>query len=413
MAPLPVDSLPVQVLLGVYLGLLIGIVPALVAGTLGFAFKYVTGVTIPGLGVVVLGLAIAGVNGGLLALNDPAVRSAANAPTLVVAILVVLMLTLYAHARGDALGARLPRRLNLRKLADRTLSADVIEIVDARRQVRVRVTGEVSDVEGYPGLPADLRAALRAVTYSFPADLPVADLERRAAERLRQEFDLAEVRVEVDDRGRATVAAAPPVGTVSKRVESGERAVSLATLVPTGVVRGDAVTVLSDGETFEGRVVAARSAGVAVSAPPPADATDGDPASDPEATPTAPTTAGGEGRVTVAVPADRAAALLERAPTQVAVRPRESSREYELVSLLRRAGNRFERVTVREDGPLDGVTIAGADVRRRHGVTVLAVRSGGEWRLGPDGGTTLSAGDDLYAAGRHDALAAFTEAIGR
>jgi Uncharacterized conserved protein len=280
----------------------------------------------------------------------------------------------------------------------------------------------VSDVEGYPGLPADPRASIRATTYAFPADLPLADLKRRVTERLRQAFDLAAVRVDLDDRGRATVAAAPPVGAVSKRVENGERAVSLATLLPTGVVRGDTVTVVADGEQFEGRVVAAHSSDESSPAATPAPPSAGDPRADggdlPAApglasTPTAPTTTGGEGRITVAVSADRAPALLEHAPTAVAVRPRESSREYELVSLLRRAGNGFERVTVREGGPLDDVTIAAADVRTQHGVTVLAVRTGEEWRLGPDDDTVLSAGDELYAAGRHDALAAFTEAVGR
>jgi len=57
-------SLPVEIVFGIYLGIITGIVPALVAGVLGFVFKYVTDVTIPGLGVVVLALAIAGINGG-------------------------------------------------------------------------------------------------------------------------------------------------------------------------------------------------------------------------------------------------------------------------------------------------------------------------------------------------------------
>ena len=57
-------SLPFEVLFGIYLGLLTGIVPALVAWALGFGFKYFTGVSIPGFGVVVLALAIAGASGG-------------------------------------------------------------------------------------------------------------------------------------------------------------------------------------------------------------------------------------------------------------------------------------------------------------------------------------------------------------
>ncbi len=88
------------------------------SGVLGFLFKYVTGVTIPGLGVVVLSLAIAGANGGLMALNDPTIVGSGE--RFVVAIVVVLMLSLYAHSQGDKLGASVPRRLNLRNPTART-----------------------------------------------------------------------------------------------------------------------------------------------------------------------------------------------------------------------------------------------------------------------------------------------------
>jgi hypothetical protein len=89
--------LPVEILLGIYLGILTGIIPALVAWGLGFLFKYFTGVSIPGFGVVVLGVALAGVSGGLLALADPIITRGANAPTVVTGILVVIGLSLYAH----------------------------------------------------------------------------------------------------------------------------------------------------------------------------------------------------------------------------------------------------------------------------------------------------------------------------
>jgi hypothetical protein len=40
-------SLPIEILLGIYLGLLVGVVPALASWALGFSFKYFTGVTLP------------------------------------------------------------------------------------------------------------------------------------------------------------------------------------------------------------------------------------------------------------------------------------------------------------------------------------------------------------------------------
>ena len=141
-------ALPFDILLGIYLGVLTGIIPALIAGTLGFVFKYFTNVTIPGLGVVVLALGIAGVNGGLMALNDENIHASENAVAMLTAIIVVLMLALYAHSQGDKLGANAPRRLSLRSLRDRTLNTDVVELVGGRNQVRITVSGEVGDIEG-------------------------------------------------------------------------------------------------------------------------------------------------------------------------------------------------------------------------------------------------------------------------
>jgi len=427
-------SLPVEVAFGIYLGVITGIVPALVAGTLGFVFKYVTGVTIPGLGVVVLSLAIAGVNGGLLALNDQTIRTSDRAPAILTAIVVVLMLSLYAHAQGDKLGASAPKRISLKKLRDRGLSIDVIELVGGRGRVTVEIAGEVTDMEGYPPLPAETRRAIVEGTWTFPADLPLVELEDRFAERLRTELDLADVAVRIDERARATVAAAPPTGGLSKRVPSGKRAVSIPALVPTGITRGDVARVITPDLTVDGTILAATSSGRVESvgtAPPKASPATGDePASErpagggppsdgdartdgggtppPPAPSGAPTTTGGEGRVTVAVDRSDAAALLRADRGRVLVLSRGTRREYELTTLLRRAGKRFRRVTVVAGGPLDGKTIGDVGVREAYDVAVLAARHE-TWTIAPKGSQALSAGDDLFVVGSPDALDRFAE----
>jgi hypothetical protein len=409
-------ALPFEVLLGLYLGLLTGIVPAVVAWTLGFGFRYFTGVTIPGFAVVVLGVAIAGVNGGLLGLLD---QNVTTAPTRVaVAVLVVFGITLYAHAQGDRLGANLPKRVSLRRLTERTLSTDVVELVGGRGQVRVRVTGEVADVEGYPPLPADLRATIREATWTFPADVPLSELESRVADRLRTDHDLSAVSVRLDERARAEVAAAPPLGALSKRVPSGERAVSVTTLIPTGLAPGDEVTVVADADV-DATVLAVTPAPAATAADDTetgdtAAATDGGEDDLPTPPRPAPTAAGGESRVTLAVDRADASALLSGTPERLVVRSRGVRREFELVSLLRRAGRRFRRLTVREDGALDGATLGDASVRDTYGVAVLAVRpatGGSGWQLAPEGSTELHAGDDLFAVGTRDDLARFVEVV--
>ncbi|KOX98070.1 potassium transporter TrkA [Halorubrum sp. ASP1] len=415
-------SLPVEIVFGVYLGVITGIVPALVAGALGFVFKYVTDVTIPGLGVVVLSLAIAGVNGGLLALNDETIRSSERAPAILTAIVVVLMLSMYAHAQGDKLGASVPKRISLKQLRDRTLSTDVIELVGGRGRVSVEVSGEVDDMEGYPPLPTDTRRAIVDGDWTFPADLPLAELESRFAERLRTELDLADVAVRIDEQARATVSAAPPTGALSKRVPAGKRAVSVSALVPTGIARGDIVRVITPDLDAEGAVIAARSSGepepgAAAASTPAAAGDDPDPDDDartdggeaavaaPPAA-TAPTTTGGEGRVTLALDRSEATALLRADRGRVLVLSRGTRREYELTALLRRAGKRFRKVSVVADGPLDGHTIGEAEVREAYDVAVLAARHE-TWTVAPDGSQSLSAGDDLFVVGSRDALDRF------
>ena len=407
-------SLPVEVLLGIYLGILTGLIPALVAWSLGFLFKYFTGVSIPGFGVVVLAVALAGVSGGLLALADPAITQSANAPTIVTGILVVTALSLYAHNRGDQLGATVPKRLTLSRLRDQRLSRDVAELVGGRDEVRIRIAGDVADMEGYPPLSDNLRAQVSEAEYTLPADLTVAELEGRVAERLRTEFDLGDVAVGIDERGRATVAVAPPFSGLSKRVPAGKRAVSVTALLPTGLARGDEVTLDTGEGRVEGTVISASSGD-----------TDGaeaggttDPAGDdavldsdhPRAD-RAPTTTGGEGRLTVAVARADAGPLVRADRAKVVVDARGTRLEYELVSLLRRDGKRFRRLTVAADGALDGTTIGAVGVRETYGVAVFAVRKSTGWQLVPRGSTELAAGDELFAVGTADTLAAFAEAV--
>ena len=390
-------SVPVEVLFGVYLGVLTGIIPALVSYGLGFLFKYVTGVTVPAFGVVVLAVAIAGVNGGLMALNDPTFTRSSNQIRLSVAVIVVSMLSLYAHSIGDKMGAGFPHRLSLRRLTDRTLSADVVELVGGRGQVRVTVTGDIGDMEGYPPVPADLRREIREGSWAFPADVPVVGLESRVADRLRTEFDLTDVSVSLDERARATVSAAPPLGGLSKRISTGKRGVSVRALLPTGTARGDEVVLSTGAGTFRGSVVSLRS----------------DRAQDADAAATPPTVSpdGGDGRLTVAVDAGRADGLLGTAVDRLAIQSRGTRREYQLVSLLRRAGSRIRKVTIRANAPLAGTTIGDATVWDTYSVTVLAVRHDGRWQFSPRGTQPLAAGDDLFVVGAPDAVETFQEAV--
>ena len=401
-------ALPVEILLGIYLGLLVGVIPALIAWALGFVFKYVTDVTLPGFGVSILAIALAGVNGGLLALADKSITQSPNAPRILTAILVVGMLALYAHSKGDQMGATLPRRLSLTSLGKRTLSMDLADLVGGD-EVRVRIAGEVADMEGYPPLPEDLRRDIRNAELTFPADLDLAELETRMTERLRTEFDLGDAAVTIDERGRATIAAAPPFSGLSKRIGTGRHAVSVTGLVPTGLARGDEVTVITPDAQVRGTVVSAHTGDDDQPAIEPPSADDNDDGPAPPAR--APTTTGGEGRLTVAVTRTDVQPLLRAGSVKIVVESRGTRREYEVVSLLRRADRRFRRLTVRPGSVLEGRPLGTARLRETYGVAVFAVRKTEGWRLAPAGETTLAAGDELYAVGERTQLESFGEAL--
>ena len=398
------QPLPVEILFGIYLGVLTGMFPALVSWGLGFLFKYITGVSIPAFGVVVLALALAGINGGLLALSDPTIL--ASGYRVVIALIVVLMLSLYAHAKGDAMGIAVPKRLSLKKLRDRTLSSDVVEFVGSRGEVQIEVAGDVIDMEGYPPLSESERTEIETGTWRLPADLPISELETRFAERLRTELGLADVSVNIDERGRATVIAAPPLSGVSKHVSAGKRAVSINAFVPTGLAPGDEVIVIAGDREVSGTVIAAKSS---LKHDGKAETDGGVPTEDPPPRTIAPVATGGDGRVTIAVGRGKVSELLAVERAKVVVTARGTRREFELISMLRRAEKRFRKVTVRSTGEIAGSTIGSAVLRETYGVAVLAIKRPDGWLVAPRGETELRVGDELFVFGKREGLDAFEE----
>ncbi len=138
---------------------------------------------------------------------------------------------------------------------------------------------------------------------------------------LKSEFDLGDAAVSIDEQGRATVVAAPPFSGLSKRVGDNRHAVSVDALLPTGLARNDEVTVLTE-DARSGNRRRARSTTSADETP--AETPTEPEIADSEAPPTpvqAPTTDGGEGRLTVAVTRTDVQPLLRSAQPKVVVDP--------------------------------------------------------------------------------------------
>lgn len=403
-------SFPAEILLGIYLGLLVGIIPALFAWGLGFGFRYVTETRLPKSIVTVLALVVAAGNAAVLWVTDQAILADLAPSRIATSGLVVGMLGLYAHTKGDEMATDFPQRLSFSELRTQTLSEDTAELVNDGTEVRVQVVGEVADMEGHPPLSAELRAKIRTAELTLPADLRLSEIERRVEDRLQTEYDLGDISVSVDDRGRATVVAAPPFSGLSKRVDHDRHAVSVNGLIPTGLAHGDEVTVITPNAQVRGTVVSTSSEVSSEQDEPeiaPLAADEPADNSEIQSPVRASTTEGGEGRLTVAVTRTDVQPLLRASETKVVVEPRGTRREYEVVSTLRRADNQFRRVVVGSNSPLSGARLGSIRLQAQHSVSVLAVEKQDGWEVAPSSDTTIEPGDELFAVGARRALDEF------
>lgn len=389
-------SLLDQVALGIYIGLLAGMFTALLVFSLAFVFQYVANVAFPATMGLMIGLGGAGLQGGLFRLmRDPA---ALRSPVVVVALLLTLLITHYAQKRGQDLAKQIPPKSVLfGKIRRRTLSPEVVKQLGRFGQVRVSVAGEVMDMEGYPPLPEEIRTAISTGEWTFPADLPLAELEKRLVEQLKAEHGLDDAAVAIDERGNATITAAPPSSGLSRRVPADKHATTLEAIVPTGAAFGDHVELAVGDESIDGSVVSVN--------PPEAKKEEkSEDVEKPASTPVAQTAAGGEGRVAVAVDPAAVSQAIGGEVSKFVVRPRGQNREYELVSLLRKQGNSFRKLVVGADGAFVGKQLNELDLRGRHGVDVLAIKSADEWAFAPRGTAYVEAGDELFVTGPSDAI---------
>lgn len=443
-------SLLTEIGLGLYVGVLTGTFTAFLAFTLSFGFRYVAGVKLSDRLGLMIGLGAAGLQGGFIGLiRDPEML---RSPTIAAALLAVMMITMYAHAKGKTLADALPRGSVTQVLWRRTLSSDAVERIGRFGQVRIHVQGEVGDVEGYPPLPDRLRAEIASGEWRFPADLPLSELESRLADRLETEYDLVVVQVTIDADGRATIAAAPPSGALSRRVPPDRRAVSIEARLPSGLARGDEVELaikpagsesVADGgrratdeqqdvtdestatgersTTPTGETQLVRVRGTVVSAPPTGtgivppesevDAAEADGAEQSTPAPAASATgaADGIGRVTVALAPSEVPTVVTGTLRGLLVRSKGGDVAFELVATLRRQGNHFRKLTVRPDSGAADARLAELDLRGQYGVDVLAIRRAGEWQFTPSSRAQLQAGDELFAAGPRAGLDALAE----
>lgn len=315
-------DLPNEALLGIAYGLLTGFVPAMIVGLGALGTVVGWDEELPPLAGAAVAVLLAIGTGTALGVFTPTDGLSA-VPRIVLASGVVGVLGIVATTHGTTVARNLPRDRAATPVRGTGLGQDAVDAVDAAGQVTIRTSGRIREFEGCPSISPELRDRLEAAHWRFPADLQLAELERRLALRLEHEYDLSLTDVSIDGRGLATITVAPPVKGVASTLDEGRRAVTIRGLVPTGIEPGDQVVLQTASTTVEGDVLAVGDEAHPASA----DSPDGA------------TTIDGDRRLTVAVATGDAGLLLDDDTYRIAVVPSGDNHEFEVATLLEETGH--------------------------------------------------------------------------
>ncbi len=242
------------------------------------------------------------------------------------------------------------------------------------RVVTVDLPEDIDDVVGYDPVPETTKAELAGKTFVFPRNLTVDQLRDRLVSRLKTDFAVGHVDVELDDDGTITYLA------------FGSRAAGIGPTLPPATnalaIRADPAFAASAGDLVQvwetdpaRRVLTAELRGVA------------------------------DDVVTVAIDAADTSKLDPTTEYRLVTLPVEDRPDRAFASLLRAADESFASATVVAGSALDGIAVGGVEV------TVLSVVPAGEDPVVlPTADHVLGAGDVVHAIARPEALRRFESA---
>jgi hypothetical protein len=348
------------------LAVLAAALAALVAGL----YRWYTRERVPGGLPVLVGLSGVAVTVGATGVLQQVISDAGD-PFDEAAVLlnVVTMLTSAGAARvGTGVGDRVGSDLFV-ATGSTAVQADVSRVVRAvGRVVTVELPEEVDDIVGYDPVPDETKETLAGKTFVFPRRLTVAELRDRLVTRLKADYAVGHVDVELADTGTVEYLAV------------GSRAAGIGPTLPPETsavaIRADPAFAASAGDLVQvwrvdphERVVTAELR-----------ATVGD-------------------VVTLAVDAADTRKLDDDTEYRLVTLPVETRPDREFASLLRAADETMAAVEVAEGSPLAGQPVGALDV------SVVATRPhGGPVEPLPERDRPLAAGDSLYLIATPEAI---------
>jgi hypothetical protein len=269
-----------------------------------------------------------------------------------------------ARRAGDRAGVQILAATGVREL-----EGEVGRLVKAvGRAVAVELPEDIADIEEYDPVGDDVKAELAGKTLIFPRRLTVEELRERVVTRLKDDYDVGYVDVELADDGTATyLALGSRTAGIGPTLPPGTAAVAVHADPPNAAGPGDLVQVWRPR-------------------------TDEQPA---ERVATAEIRATHEDTVTLSLD-EYDARNLAGGDYRLLTLPYEPGADRQFASLLRAADETMVVVTVAAGSALDGAAVETVEG------TVVAVRGDAGVDAIPSASRTLAAGDTLYVVARPD-----------
>ena len=355
------------------------VVATLVAGGAALAYRWYFRTEIPEgvtglLGVSVVALYLNTTSLGSVAVGD---NPALLAPESVFFNLVSLGVAAVTAPVGRYAGDRLAVdvfALSGAKQLEGELSG-VVRAVGRFTAVTLPSADEIGDMDTYDPVSPEKKAELAETTLLFPRKLSAAELRDRLVGRIKDEYGVGYVDVDLDADGTVEYfAVGSRAAGLGPTLAPGSAAVAVSADPPNNATVGDTVQLWRD-EPEPKRVATGELRGVAGDA------------------------------VTVALDESDAERLTDEGDYRLVTLPAEPQADREFASLLRNADETMASVTVAAGSDLDGSTVGEV------GAVVAAVRpAGGSVQPIPPRAYAFGAGDLVYLVGRPDAIRRFETA---
>lgn len=369
---LAVEDLLVDIALGIFLVVLAGVLGI----TVGLIHRWQVNDKVPsGLSVLV------GLSGVALYLNTSGALGqviVGQRDLLALETAVFNVVTFFVAGLAAAAGGRLGDRTGIEFFAisgRKSVESDVSRIVKTvGRVTSVEIPDEINDIDGYNPVDPETKSKLAGQTLLFPRRLTVETLRERIIERLRTDYGVGHVDVDLTEAGEIEyLALGSREAGIGPTLPPGSAAVALKADPPNNASPGDVVQVWTAGDAETGtspkRVTNAEIRGTA------------------------------EDVVTLAMDEEDAKSLDTEARYRLVTLPVEARADREFASQLRSAAETMGVVTIGEGTALAHSTVGALDV------AIVAVQTAdGTIEAIPKRNRTLVPGETIYAIALPDRL---------